>query len=199
MVKKLLLIFVKNPQRGRVKTRLADAIGNEKALQVYRELLSITKSVTDRLDCAKQVWYSRFVDEEDQWPADEYEKKLQKGDDLGERMKYAFREGFGQGYNKVVIIGSDCAELEASFIQKAFDGLDEYDLVVGPSKDGGYYLLGMNSLLAELFDEKEWGTSTVLEQTLNQIKDKGFSFKLLPALNDIDTEEDLKKATQLSI
>lgn len=192
----LLLIFIKNPQKGKVKTRLAEAIGDGRALNVYQELLSITKSVTDSLDCNRQVWYSQFIDQEDQWPSDGYEKRLQRGDDLGARMENAFRHGFEQGYQKVAIIGSDCADLKPAIIQEAFDSLDKYDIVLGPSKDGGYYLLGMTTFCPDLFDEKEWSTSMVLEQTLNQIKNRELSFKLLPTLNDIDTEEDLIDATK---
>lgn len=192
----LLLIFIKNPEKGRVKTRLAESIGDEQALNVYRELLSITKSVTDELNCARQVWYSRFVDEQDQWSGDHYEKKLQVGQNLGQRMKNAFQDGFEEGYQKIVIIGSDCAELDPGILRQSFEALDSNDTVLGPSRDGGYYLLGMNRMYTDLFEDKDWSTPHVFDDTLEQIKKKQLTFRLLPILNDIDTKEDLKNTDQ---
>lgn len=191
--KNLLLIFVKNPEEGQVKTRLAKSVGSEKALEVYHRLLEITKSITDQLGCHRQVWYSNFIDKNDLWPNDEYEKHLQAGKNLGDRMKTAFRQAFEQDYENVVIIGSDCAALTKEIVCRAFETLErkECDIVVGPSKDGGYYLLGMSSFYSQLFDGKRWGTPYVLEQTLNQAGNLELSYQLLPELNDIDTVEDL--------
>lgn len=190
----LLIIFIKNPQKGKVKTRLAESIGDEQALNIYKELLCFTKSVTDRLNCHRQVWYSHFIGKDDLWTGAGYEKQLQKGKDLGERMKNAFQQAFNEGYKKVLIIGSDCPGLSKEIIQQAWDGLDENELVIGPSKDGGYYLLGMKPFYPELFDNKSWSTPSVLNETLKQADELGLSYRLLPELNDIDTKEDLDAA-----
>lgn len=190
--KNLLLIFVKNPKRGHVKTRLAESVGEEEALRIYRQLLRITKSVSDKLNCIRQVWYSDFIDGEDLWSTGDYEKRLQKGSNLGERMKQAFRQVFADGYEKAIIIGSDCAALKYQIIEHSFKALDRNDAVIGPSEDGGYYLLGMSEFYPNIFDGINWSTSTVFEATIAKVEELDLSVQLMPQLNDIDTIEDLR-------
>lgn len=192
--KELLLIFIKNPVKGEVKTRLAQTVGDDKALAVYKELLKITKSVSRTLTINKQVWYSSFIEEDDLWREDSYTKHLQQGTNLGQRMKNAFQQSFATDFKKVVIIGSDCAELRTSILQQAFKLLDKHEVVIGPSLDGGYYLLGMSNYYPTLFEQKKWGSPSVFEETIRQLQKMNISYQLLPVLNDIDTEEDLKKA-----
>lgn len=187
----LLLIFVKNPEPGEVKTRLAKSVGEEDALRIYQQLLRVTKSVTDELNCARQVWYSDFIDGEDLWSTGDYEKRLQKGSNLGDRMKQAFSQSFTDGYEKVVIIGSDCAELTSQIIEQAFRALDDSDLGIGPSEDGGYYLLGMSEFYPNLFNGISWSTPTVFEATIAKAEELDLSVQLMPELNDIDTKHDL--------
>lgn len=190
----VLLIFVKNPEKGKVKTRLAKKVGDEKALVVYQRLLEITQKVTQSLDCDRQVWYSDFIDREDRWEEKEYENRLQSGENLGIRMKKAFRKAFENGYKKAVIIGSDCAELTDGIIKQAFQVLDDSEVVIGPSKDGGYYLLGMSSFYPQLFENIKWSTPTVCEKTIAKVKSLDLSLQLMPKLNDIDTEQDLAQS-----
>lgn len=193
----ILLIFAKNPERGRVKTRLAESVGEEKALEIYQQLLKITKSITDKLTCNRQVWYSDFIEDEDIWSTGDYEKKLQKGSDLGERMKKAFRQAFASSYEKVIIIGSDCAALTPEIINQGFDLLEKKEVVIGPSQDGGYYLLGMREFHPRLFDDMTWSTASVYENTLTRIRELGLKYENLPELNDIDTELDLVRSDEL--
>lgn len=190
----VLLIFVKNPEKGKVKTRLAKKIGDDKALVVYQRLLEITQKVTQSLDCDRQVWYSDFIDREDRWEKKEYEKRLQSGENLGIRMKMAFRQAFENGYKKAVIIGSDCAALTNQIIKQAFQVLDDSEVVIGPSKDGGYYLLGMSSFYPQLFENIKWSTPTVCAKTIAKVKRLDLSLQLMPKLNDIDTEQDLAQS-----
>lgn len=192
---KVLLIFIKNPELGKVKTRLAKSIGDEKALQVYRELLKKTISVAEKTEARRQVWYSSFIDYEDEIDTQFFEKYLQSGSNLGERMKNSFRQVFEEGIGKAVIIGSDCPELNEWMIKNAFDGLNENDMVIGPSEDGGYYLLGMNRFFKTLFEDIEWSTESVLESTIQKAKINGLKVFQLPILNDIDNIEDLKKSS----
>lgn len=184
------MIFIKNPKEGQVKTRLGESVGSKKALEVYRRLLKITKSVTDQLEFPRQVWYSDSIEDDDIWGR-EYEKCLQSGKNLGDRMKAAFDDGFQAGYKNIVIIGSDCADLGKAVIEKAFEALEKHDIAIGPSKDGGYYLLGMSSFYPQLFVDKSWSTPQLLKQTLDQAKSMRLSYELLPELNDIDTVDDL--------
>ena len=194
-----LIIFVKNPEKGKVKTRLAETIGDEKALAVYNELLQITKSVADPLSVEKQIWYSRFVDEDDLWEQGPYEKHSQKGESLGQRMQSAFQKAFSSGHQKVVIIGSDCASIRTEIVREAFDELVDHDLVVGPAQDGGYYLLGMSEFYPALFEDKTWSTSSVFESTMAQVENLNLSYHLLSTLNDIDTEDDLRASTRIRL
>ncbi|MCW9708752.1 TIGR04282 family arsenosugar biosynthesis glycosyltransferase [Fodinibius salsisoli] len=187
-----LLIFAKNPERGKVKTRLAKTIGDGQALAVYKKLLRITKSVTDTLDLSRQIWYSNYINEQDLWSKGGYEQRLQEGDDLGMRMQKAFARAFSDGFSKVAIIGTDCAAITSKILRQAFQQLEEHPVVIGPSSDGGYYLLGMTNFYPALFEQKEWSTSSVCRETIQQLKTMEISYHELPVLNDIDTAEDLR-------
>lgn len=192
---RLLLVFVKNPERGKVKTRLAATLGPDRALGVYKKLLSHTINAASQTNAVREVWYSSFVDENDTIPPDFFDKKLQPQGNLGAKMAYAFREGFENGFSKVVIIGSDCPGISSGLLEEAYRELDKHDLVIGPSKDGGYYLLGMNRYLPELFENIEWSTDRVLPVTLKRAKSLSLTVGLLAELNDIDTEEDLQHSS----
>lgn len=190
----LLLIFVKNPIAGEVKTRLAADIGNEKALKIYQKLLLHTRQISANLLADKHIYFGNEIPKTDIWSEVNYLRFPQKGDDLGERMANAFAEGFEKHYEKIVIIGSDCWEINTEIIEQAFDKLNDHDCVIGPAKDGGYYLLGMKKLHSFLFQNKAWSSAIVLQQTFEEIKNHALSFSLLPLLHDIDTIHDLNQA-----
>ena len=190
MSKNLILIFTRNPELGKVKTRLAATIGDENALEIYIQLLEHTKKVALETTYDKRVLYSEEINHTDMWEATAFQKKLQVGVDLGVRMYNAFQGGFEDGYEKIVIIGSDLIALESSDIDKAMQKLDENDIVIGPAEDGGYYLLGMKNIPDNIFKNKEWGTDTVLKDTLLDIA--SLNYHLLEEKNDIDTYEDIK-------
>ena len=186
-----LIIFIKNPVAGQVKTRLAESIGDNKALRVYKQLLKYTRNLTDYLQSDKLLFYSDFIDKDDDWDNAIYSKNLQTGNDLGEKMLNAFVTTFHLGYKKAVIIGSDCVELTREIIENAFYLLETNDVVIGPAKDGGYYLLGMNQLYPEIFKEKSWSAPKLLNETIRTIKEKGLNYQQLQVLNDIDELKDL--------
>ncbi len=189
---KLLMVFVKNLQRGRVKTRLAKTVGDEKALEVYRVLLDHTLTIAKRVDCDKAIFYSDYIEETDKWRKAKFNQFVQSGNDLGERMYNAFKQTFSNQYKSVVIIGSDCLDLNEHIITDAFDILYDNEIVIGPAKDGGYYLLGMRKLYKEFFINKHWSTENVLLDTLLDVSQLNVSMKLLPTLSDIDEEKDLE-------
>jgi len=193
-MKKVLLIFIKNPELGKVKTRLAKSIGDSEALHVYKKLLNSTVSVAEKTDAHRQIWYSSYINNEDGIKPELFGKYLQMGSDLGERMKGAFRQAFDDGADRVVIIGSDCPDLSEAIVENAFERLDKNDLVIGPSEDGGYYLLGMNQYYESLFRDIEWSTESVLESTIQKAKMNNLNIFQLPVLNDIDNIEDLKRS-----
>jgi rSAM/selenodomain-associated transferase 1 len=188
--KNLLLIFTRNPELGKAKTRLAKTVGDETALEIYKFLLKKTRDVSSKVTSDKAVYYSVKVRENDIWDSSIYQKHQQVGEDLGVRMLNAFKNGFEAGYEKVMIIGSDLYDLTSENIETAFKGLDNNDIVLGPAEDGGYYLLGMNSLHSTIFKNKNWGTATVRKDTLSDLKDK--KVFLLDELNDVDVFEDIE-------
>lgn len=186
--KSLLLVFSKNPTLGKVKTRLAKTIGKEKALKVYKALLKKTASVLEELEVDIHLYYSDFIEKDDIFSTVATQKKRQTGEQLGERMSNAFRESL-ISYNKVVIIGTDLWTLEIQDIKNAFRALENHAAVIGPSTDGGYYLLGIKEVIPQIFLNKQWGTSSVLPNTLKDLK--SIKYHLLPEKNDIDTFSDL--------
>ena len=190
-IKPLLIIFYRNPRFGKVKTRLAATVGNEKALEIFRKLAVHTKNTTQNISVDKIVFYTESIDLMDIWPNGIYLKALQRGTDLGERMNNAFEESFQSGYNAVCIIGTDCYELTPEVIEEAFHALASSDAVIGPARDGGYYLLGLRKPDPDIFSNKEWGTPTVLHDTLRVFELSGLQYVKLKELNDVDTEDDL--------
>lgn len=176
-----------------VKTRLAKSVGDDRAIQIYRRLLAYTQSVTERAGAAKQVWFSDYIPEENEWDAPGIEFRLQRGEGLGERMLHAFRSGFEEGFRNIILIGSDCAQLSVDILDDGFRALREHDIVLGPSRDGGYYLIGLNKPRPTLFKEIPWSTTEVFEKTEARIRENGWSLVLLPTLNDVDTVEDWRR------
>jgi rSAM/selenodomain-associated transferase 1 len=185
-----LLIFVRNPVYGKVKTRLAATIGNDKALQIYQQLVEHTAAVTQHINATRVVYYSDFISEGDAWN-ETYLKTVQHGEGLGERMSNAFKDTLEYGAKKTVLIGTDCYELNAEIIANGFTELSNYDIVIGPALDGGYYLLGMKTHHPQLFNDITWSTDTVLKETLARCAELGLRYFMLPVLSDIDDENDL--------
>lgn len=188
---KQLIVFVKNKELGKVKTRLAKTIGDEKALFIYKALLHHTCSVASKVKAIRKVYYTNFIDSNDEFEGDLFEKRIQSEGDLGGKMYTAFRDSFGEQANKVVLIGSDCYEITSDVIEDAFSALDNHDFVLGPANDGGYYLVGMNALNKSIFENMTWSTENVLLDTIIQIKALQKEYFLLPTLTDVDEEKDL--------
>jgi rSAM/selenodomain-associated transferase 1 len=188
--KNSLIIFTRNPILGKVKTRLAKSVGNEIALEIYQFLLNKTREVTLNIPADKVVFYSEEITNKDIWDATIYKKELQKGTDLGAKMSNAFKTCFKNGYEKVLLIGSDLFDLEEFHIHEAFEKLEKNDVVIGPALDGGYYLLGLKKMHPKIFMNKKWGTASVRENTLKNLEK--VNVHLLPILNDVDVIEDIK-------
>lgn len=187
----LLIIFYRNPEMGKVKTRLASSIGDAKAFSIYLLLAEHTRRITEHLGVHKVVFYSDYIDVDDSWPHGVYQKRLQMGSELGERMEKAFKSGFSEGYKSICIIGTDCLELTRNIIEEAFRKLLTHDIVIGPANDGGYYLLGMNYFYNKLFRNKRWSSNTVLADTLADTRMLGLTSWQLETLTDVDEEKDL--------
>lgn len=187
----LLIVFYRNPELGKVKNRLAATVGEERALAIYLLMAAHARKISLSMPVDRVVYYSEFSDSEDNWLNCDFQKRLQHGSDLGEKMKNAFEESFNSGYESVCIIGTDCLELTEDILFMAFDTLKHRDAVIGPAADGGYYLLGMNRFVPELFNNKNWSTSSVCGDTIQDLKHLHCSYHVLPTLHDVDHESDL--------
>jgi rSAM/selenodomain-associated transferase 1 len=187
MENNLLIVFVKNGGPGKVKTRLAKTIGDENAFIIYQQLVEITKDAACNLkQIDVHVYFSENIEENDFNFATTF---VQQGNDLGAKMKNAINNGLSIGYKKVVLIGSDLPDMSSSIIDESMEHLNNHDIVFGPAKDGGYYLVGMNKMYSTIFENKPWSTNELLKITINELSDK--KIHLLKTLNDIDDYDDL--------
>ncbi|WCO01212.1 TIGR04282 family arsenosugar biosynthesis glycosyltransferase [Psychroserpens ponticola] len=189
MNKELVIVFVKNIKLGKVKTRLAKTIGNQAAFEVYKALVKVTELATEHLEIPIRVYFSDAI-VDTKW--EKAHKAVQKGKDLGERMQNAFLKGFEDGYNRIVLIGSDLPDISATHIKNGLEALEHSEVVFGPAEDGGYYLIGMSKMNTKVFENKPWSQSHLLTETLSELKHNNTTFSTLEVLNDIDTFEDLE-------
>lgn len=198
-MKSALIIFLKYPELGRSKTRLAKDVGNENALKVYIELLEHTYLISNQLKTDKYLFYDKVTANKMPWGDDIYHTAYQIESDLGGRMHNAFEELFAKGYERLVIIGSDCYELTQNIIKQAFELLNTSDAVIGPAKDGGYYLLGLRKMIPQLFSDVAWSTDEVFSATVKTLENLQLTYTTTPILSDIDTIEDLTPKLKLLI
>lgn len=186
-----LLIFTRNPVPGKCKTRLAATVGEKAALEIYLFLLRHTASVCAALKGVdKLVYFSEPPANDAIWDPETFYHRVQEGDDLGLRMQRAFENAFKSGYTEVIIIGSDLYDLSTSDLREAFDRFSGSEVVLGPAADGGYYLLGLKRIIPGIFENKAWGTGSVLEDTRADLKDTPTA--MLPLRNDVDRFEDIE-------
>ena len=196
-MKDAVIIFVRNPELGKVKTRLAATVGDEEALNIYSLLLNHTMQEAGKVAADKFVFYHQQITTDDIWNGNGFYKKLQTGESLGDKMKAAFDEIFKLGYKKIMVIGSDCLQLKSGIINAGFSLLDDHDTVIGPATDGGYYLLGMKKNYEFLFDNKTWSTESVFDESMKDMQQHHLSTGLLPVLTDVDTEADWIESKKL--
>lgn len=200
-----LLIFIKNPELGKVKTRLAATIGDEKALEVFKKLLINIHDKSLNVQAEKLLFYSSFIDERDIWENDIFHKNLQnQSPDLGQRMLSAFEKAKEMGYSKAIIVGSDIYEVTTEILNQGFEYLENSETVLGPSNDGGYYAIGFNfekinsdTFIQNIFLNKTWSHENVAHEALEVINSFSYACNFLPTLSDIDIEEDLKNFSDL--
>ena len=198
----LILFFIKYPEPGEVKTRLAETIGSEKAVQLYRNFILdlLAKLESTRLHFAICFYPEQKKALLMEWLGEGYEYIPQKGVDLGERMAAAFLDAFAGGYRRVILMGGDFPDLPRPFFEKALGALNTHDAVIGPAIDGGYYLIGFNqeTFFRQAFEGIHWSTEGVFRQTLSILKAYRRRVYVLPAWNDIDTIEDLRHLIERS-
>ncbi len=197
-----LLVFVRHPEIGRVKTRLAREVGKRRALFVYKSLLRSTL-VLARVQAAMgrsvEVWVApgrRLQAFQSRW-GQGLSCLAQTAGDLGSRLRVAFDRSLKQGICRTVVIGSDCPDLTGDHLKDAFHALRKFPAVLGPAADGGYYLLGLSQPIPEILTRISWGTERVLETTLTRLRQKGMRWRLLETLHDVDRKEDLYETIQV--
>ena len=187
----ILIVFVKNLEFGKVKSRLAIEIGPRKALSVYKKLMIKTRDTISNIGVEKLVTYSDSIELNDIWDGIIFSKDIQRGQDLGERMYNAINRASRSKYRKICLIGSDNMEITEKIIYSAYKYLDDYDVVFGPSKDGGYYLIAMKTPIKEVFVDISWSTELVLKQSIAIMELMKLNYALLPELSDIDVLENI--------
>ncbi len=199
MNKNALIVFLKAPEKGKVKTRLSMDLDEGFVLELYQaficDLLETLEPVSETFI---YVWPPEKKNDLEALIGKDYDFAPQKGNDLGDKMANALDEVFKKGYERAILIGGDIPEITADIIFQAFNILSACHCVVGPSKDGGYYLIGFQKFRfsTQVFDGIEWSTSKALEQTISTMKNLALSWGTLPALEDIDTLEDLNALAQ---
>ncbi|NUO80346.1 TIGR04282 family arsenosugar biosynthesis glycosyltransferase [candidate division KSB1 bacterium] len=192
-----LLVFVKYPEPGKVKTRLAKSLGYERAAELYREFVTLTLQNCEQL--AQAAHFATFTPPERKadllamFPGEWHWFEQHAASDLGMRIQYAFETLFKLGYRRVLTIGTDSPSLPLAYLEEAAEKLLEYDVVLGPAEDGGYYLIGLKVAPRELFEGIAWSTEKVLTQTLGIIQRLGLSVHLLPQWYDVDDVAALEK------
>ncbi len=191
----VLLIFVKYPQPKAVKTRLAAAIGDNLAADFYQTLTELIIQMTASENYKRIVYYTPADKKKniEKWLGQEILSCPQQGRSLGERLQNAFAQIFEQGAKKIIAIGSDAPLVTCADINKAFYMLGKNPCVMGPSEDGGYYLIGLKANDPIIFQGIEWGSSRVFDQTVSRLNDRKITFECLPDSFDIDTLDDVRK------
>jgi rSAM/selenodomain-associated transferase 1 len=194
--KNCIIFFVKYPEKGRVKTRLSAELNDTIAIELYRNFILDLLTMLEKLGTPFQICFSPVNSQERfmKWLGDDYSYVPQQGEDLGQRMKNALIQAFDQGFRRAVIIGSDSPDLHGNLIHEAFSFLRTHDAVIGPSLDGGYYLIGFNSGLffPKAFDGIKWSTDTVFRDTISILEKARFRIHKLPEWRDVDTFADLQ-------
>jgi uncharacterized protein len=188
-----LIIFTRYPEPGKTKTRLIPALGEEGAAQLHRRMAEHMVQQARLLSCTIEVWYVGGTEELMQdWLGEGLLYREQPVGDLGDRMCGAFRSAFDQGYQSVMIVGTDCPGLTTDFLAQGFAALQNQVVIIGPAIDGGYYLIGLQRLVPELFQGVAWSTSSVFSETLAIAQQLQLPTYLLPPLSDIDLPDDLQ-------
>ncbi|CAN1210509.1 TIGR04283 family arsenosugar biosynthesis glycosyltransferase [Tumidithrix helvetica PCC 7403] len=196
-VRECLIVFARYPEIGKVKTRLIPALGAEAATSLYKEMAEHTLEQArtlrqNRESLSIQVWFTGGSETQMQrWLGSDLEYHIQIEKDLGDRMAHALQSAIAQGYQSVAIVGTDCPELDAKILDRGFRELQEQELVLGPANDGGYYLIGLQRFVPELFAGIPWSTSEVFQRTVEIAGELGLTRFDLPSLSDVDTKADV--------
>jgi rSAM/selenodomain-associated transferase 1 len=193
-----LCIFARTPELGRVKQRLAREIGDEAALAAHEALLhrAVLQHSAGSGSYRIELWLTNLAVPLPDWLQDSsFELHEQKGGDLGQRMLHTFESALAAG-SACILVGSDCPDIDAAYVESAIEALTRADVVFGPAEDGGYGLVGMKRPIPEIFTESRWGDSQVLARALERAERAGVSVALLPEIYDVDELADWQRYQQ---
>lgn len=194
MLEQKLILFLKSPRPGAVKTRLAKTLGADAACAAYRALV---ETLLRRLATVENVELCYSPDDARQeivfWLREGWRAAPQGPGDLGERLERAFRNAFANGARRVIVIGSDCPDITNVDLEEGWSALQSNGVVLGPAVDGGYWLIGLRAPQPALFADMPWSTSALLQATLDRCADAGLRVQLLRTLSDVDTEQDWRE------
>ena len=192
----IILLFIRVPAKGSIKSRLAAAIGEDAALELYKNF------ILDIIDTIEKSGYQFRISFHPPdagavlagWLGPRHHYMPQGGNDLGENMERAFGQVFTEGFTSAVLLGSDIPDLTPAVLCEAIESLRTSDVVMGPAADGGYYLVGCNrdTFLANMFHGIAWGTNTVFQETMSILRRASLRVHLVPEWQDVDTRDDLK-------
>lgn len=193
-----LIVFTRYPEPGKTKTRLIPALGERGAADFQRQMTQKAIAQARELHAERPISLEVHFNGGNlplmqDWLGDDLAYRPQVEGDLGVKMASAFQRAFSQGKSGVVIIGSDCPDLDADLLLQSFQFLVRHDLVLGPATDGGYYLIGLRRFIPEIFNGISWSTAAVLRQTVEVAKSMQLAIAYLPTLTDIDRPEDLDR------
>ena len=188
-----VVVYGREPIAGRAKTRLAASIGDEAAADLYRVLLA--RSIHEAVSTGFHVVLALSGKPGVAWqPPSGVALEIQRGVDLGERLRNTFDRCFSEGWSRVIVVGSDCPAMTADHIRSAATALERSDAVVGPAEDGGYWLIGQRTPGTDRFTGIPWSSDATMEATRNRLRDAGVSWSEVERLSDVDTIEDLRRA-----
>lgn len=191
-----VILFLRVPEKGKVKTRLARGLGDDFALSVYKGfVLDILDVLSECRDLFLFYWPSDREKLLHEWLGKQYEFLPQTTGDIGQKMSDAFSAVFSLGYDNALLLGTDIPEFDRGVLCKAFDALESCDCVIGPSTDGGYYLIGFSKqgFSENFFNGIDWSTHKVLDQTISCVERESVGFALLDELEDIDFIENFDR------
>lgn len=192
-MKEIVIVFTKFPEKGKVKTRLAETIGDDNAVEIYTRLLKHTESQLALSGKEYVVYWGNYIPNDMVFFSTAKAHYLQCEGDLGSKMKMAFTDQFSLGYDTVAGIGCDCYQMRAKHILDALQELKNNKVVYGPANDGGYYLIGMTEMQNMLFDDLPWSTESLLQICKKRLEGKKISNSEIEQLSDVDYFEDLPK------
>ena len=187
----LIQIFAKPPVEGLVKTRLSSLLPSSAILGLYMELLEQTLLEVAKCRAAGEIWEA-WNTRDQPFLAFGLPVRLQKGANLGERMSYSLTDGLSR-FEKVILIGCDLPLVDAPYLHRALESLDDHECVIGPAEDGGYGLVGVRRSIPDIFEDVSWGSKSVLEQTCSKLNAQSVNFSLLPLVWDLDRPIDFER------